>query len=124
MSKGQFRRALDQAGLTAPAIGAPPSDLLSAKEVEVLSKRYEVKPDGRGGTGVGVGGEPEINYWKLCEQIEKVRGREKTTVAPVRENARECERALSTAGVQRTDAVHVRPHPFPRRKRVQSDGQT
>lgn len=67
ISKGQFRRGLDQAGLTAPARGAPPSDLLSVKEVEMLSKRYEVK-------GNGHGHDPEVNYWKLCEQIEKVRG--------------------------------------------------
>lgn len=66
VSKSQFRRALDQAGLTAPALGAPASDLLTQKEVEVLSRRYEVK--GQGGTGEDV----DVNYWKLCEQIEKV----------------------------------------------------
>lgn len=77
VTKGQFRRALDQARLTAPARGAPPSDLLTVKEVEVLSKRYEVKSNRKGGVGGGVGGdvsggEAEVNYWKLCEQIEKV----------------------------------------------------
>lgn len=73
VSRGQFRRALDQAGLMAPAMGAPASDLLTVKEVEVLSKRYEVnKHNTRGGVGGGVGGEAEVNYWKLCEQIEKV----------------------------------------------------
>lgn len=79
VSKGQFRRALDQAGLTAPTDGAPPSNLLTAKEVEVLSRRYEVaKTDDRWGGGIGVGGEAEVNYWKLCEQIEKVRLRNNT----------------------------------------------
>lgn len=77
VSKGQFQRALDQAGLMAPSAGAPPSDLLTVKEVEVLSKRYEVKGDGegrRGGTQNGdVGGGGMVNYWKLCEQVEKVR---------------------------------------------------
>ena len=59
----------------APAMGGPPSDLLTVKEVEVLSKRYEVK-DGQGGAGSGGGrGEAEVNYWKLCEQVEKVRRR-------------------------------------------------
>lgn len=72
VSKGQFRRALDQAGLMAPALGAPASDLLTVKEVEVLSKRYAVKSNTRGGLGGDVGGEAEVNYWKLCEQIEKV----------------------------------------------------
>lgn len=56
----------------APAMGAPASDLLTVKEVEVLSKRYEVKSNTRGGSGGDVGGEAEVNYWKLCEQIEKV----------------------------------------------------
>lgn len=65
MSKAQFRRALDQAGLTAPAKGAPPSDLFTLKEVEVLSRRYEVK-------GGGKGDDIEVNYSKLCDQIEKV----------------------------------------------------
>ena len=65
VSKGQFRRALDQAGLMAPARGAPASDRLTLKEVEVLSRRYEVK-------GSGKGDDAEVNYWKLCEQIEKV----------------------------------------------------
>lgn len=67
MSKGQFRRALDQAGLTAPARGAPPSDLLTVQEVEVLVKRYEVKGE------AGAIDEGVVNYWKLCEQVEKVR---------------------------------------------------
>lgn len=65
VSKGQFRRALDQAGLMAPAKGAPASDRLTLKEVEVLSRRYEVE-------GSGKGDDAEVNYWKLCEQIEKV----------------------------------------------------
>lgn len=69
VSKGQFRRALDQAGLTAPARGAPVSDLLTQREVEILSRRYEVKAEGNGSvTAQGIG----VNYWKLCEQIEKV----------------------------------------------------
>lgn len=72
VSKGQFRRALDQAGLTAPAMSAPASELLTVKEVEVLSKRYEVKSNARRGGEGRVGGEAEVNYWKLCEQIEKV----------------------------------------------------
>lgn len=85
VSKGQFRRALDQARLTAPSAGAPPSELLTEKEVEVLIKRYEVKHSNRkGGVGGGGGGggcvsgdlagggEAEVNYWKLCQQIEKV----------------------------------------------------
>lgn len=49
----------------APERGAPPSDLLSVKEAEVLCKRYEVK-------GGGKGDAVEVNYWKMCEQIEKV----------------------------------------------------
>lgn len=53
-------------------MGAPVSDLLTVKDVEVLSKRYEVKNNASGGAGRGVRGEAEINYWKLCEQIEKV----------------------------------------------------
>lgn len=69
VSRGQFRRALDQAGLTAPARGAPPSDLLTVQEVEVLVKRYEVKGDAR----ASAIGEGVVNYWKLCEQVEKVR---------------------------------------------------
>lgn len=79
VTKGQFRRALDQARLTVPGEGAPPSDLLTTKEVEVLSKRYEVKRrNGKGGVGGGgvdgdLGdGETEVNYGKLCEQVEKV----------------------------------------------------
>lgn len=79
VSKGQFRRALDQARLTVPSAGAHPSDLLTAEEVEMLSKRYEVKSSNREG-GVSsccadgdVGGcAAEVNYWKLCEQVEKV----------------------------------------------------
>ncbi|CAM9638892.1 unnamed protein product [Pylaiella littoralis] len=83
VTKGQFRRALDQARLTVPGEGAPPSDLLTTKEVEVLSKRYEVKRrNGKG--GVGGGG---VNYGKLCEQVEKVftrRGLEKTPTLDVK----------------------------------------
>lgn len=56
----------------APAMGAPVSDLLTVKEVEVLSKRYEAKSNAREGVGGDVGGDAEVNYWKLCEQIEKV----------------------------------------------------
>lgn len=57
----------------APAMGAAASDLLTVKEIEVLSKRYEVKSNTRGRVGGGLGGEAEVNYWKLCEQIEKAR---------------------------------------------------
>lgn len=56
----------------APAGGAPPSDLLNAKEVGVLAKRYAVQ-------GGAPGQEAEVNYWKLCEQVEKVKHR---TVIP------------------------------------------
>lgn len=49
----------------APARGAPASDRLTLREVEVLSRRYEVK-------GSGKGDEAEVHYWKLCDQIEKV----------------------------------------------------
>ncbi|CAM9416992.1 unnamed protein product, partial [Laminaria digitata] len=80
VSKGQFRRALDQAGLMAPARGAPASDRLTLKEVEVLSRRYEVE-------GSGKGDDAEVNYWKLCEQIEKVftlRGLEKNPTLDVK----------------------------------------
>lgn len=65
VSKGQFRRALDQAGLTAPATSAPSSNLLTVKEVEVLMRRYEVKARGEGD-------DADVNYGKLCKQIEKV----------------------------------------------------
>ena len=34
----------------------------------MLSRRYEVK-------GSGKGDEAEVNYWKLCEQVEKVNER-------------------------------------------------
>ncbi|CAM9270699.1 unnamed protein product, partial [Ectocarpus sp. 13 AM-2016] len=83
VSKGQFRRALDQAGLTAPARGAPPSDLLTVQEVEALLKRYEVKGDAR----TGAIGEEMVNYWKLCEKVEKVftrRGLEKNPTLDVK----------------------------------------
>ena len=65
VSKEQFRRALYQAGLTAPSAGGPPSELPTSKEVEVLIKRYEVKGDGCGDTTC-------VKYGKLCEHIEKV----------------------------------------------------
>ncbi|CAN0066595.1 unnamed protein product [Ascophyllum nodosum] len=80
VSKEQFRRALDQAGLTAPSAGGPPSELLTSKEVDVLIKRYEFKGDGCGDTTC-------VKYGKLCEQIEKVftrRGLEKNPTLDVK----------------------------------------
>lgn len=66
VSEGQFRRALDQAGVTVSTTGGgPPVELLAAKEVEILIKRYRVKREGSGG-------ESDVNYGKLCEQVEKV----------------------------------------------------
>eukprot|EP00904_Undaria_pinnatifida_P007730 jgi/Undpi1/4087/HiC_scaffold_16.g07454.m1 len=64
----------------APAKGAPASDRLTLEEVEMLSRRYEVK-------GSGKGDEAEVNYWKLCEQVEKVftlRGLEKNPTLDVK----------------------------------------
>lgn len=69
VTKGQFRRAFDLAGLSVPAKGAHASDLLTQKEVEMLSRRYEVAGQGPGG---GKGEDMFVNYWKMCEQIEKV----------------------------------------------------
>lgn len=73
ITKGQFRRALDQAGLTTPPKGAPVSDLLTQKEVEMLSRRYEVRRQQGGALGNIEGEGAYVNYFKLCEQIEKVR---------------------------------------------------
>lgn len=66
VSEGQFRRALDQAGVTVSTTGGgPPVELLEAKEVGILIKRYRVKREGSNG-------DSDVDYGKLCEQVEKV----------------------------------------------------
>ncbi|CAN0060517.1 unnamed protein product, partial [Discosporangium mesarthrocarpum] len=62
VTKDQFRRALDQAGLTVSVLGShSTSPLLTHKEVSMLCKHYEVP-----------GEKDTVNYGKLCQQVEKV----------------------------------------------------
>lgn len=46
-------------------MGVSTSNLLTVKEVEVLMRRYEVEARGKDD-------DADVNYGKLCEQIEKV----------------------------------------------------
>ncbi|CAM9689382.1 unnamed protein product, partial [Choristocarpus tenellus] len=61
VTKAQFKRAMDLAGLTTLALGIHPSPLLTPKEIAMLEMRYRVEEN----TDL-------VNYGKLCEQIEKI----------------------------------------------------
>eukprot|EP00903_Cladosiphon_okamuranus_P014842 g13743.t1 len=83
-----FRDSIDHASKVGVSyVAQAGGSVADEQEVEVLSKRYEVKSNTRGGVGGTMGGEAEVNYWKLCEQIEKVftrRGLEKNPTLDVK----------------------------------------